>query len=67
MINTILFPSSFFSVKKVGEDLQEEYDAVINTGLFQVVIFGYEKWFSDGCSDGQNYTTFFQKLYQCFE
>ena len=44
----ILFPSSFFSVKKVDEDLQEEYDAVKETGLFDIIIFGYDKWFSEG-------------------
>jgi len=45
MVNTILFPSSFFDVHKVDEDLQTEYDAVQNTGLFDIVLFGYEKWF----------------------
>lgn len=48
MVNTIVFPSSFFDIRKVDEDLQEEYDAVIETGLFDVVIFGYEKWFDEG-------------------
>lgn len=42
MVNTIVFPSSFFDIRKVDEDLQEEYDAVMETGLFDVVIFGYE-------------------------
>ena len=45
MVNTILFPSSFFSIHKVDEDLQEEYDAVLRIGLFDVILFGYEKWF----------------------
>lgn len=48
MVNTIVFPSSFFDIHKVDEDLQEEYDAVMETGLFDVVIFGYEKWFDEG-------------------
>lgn len=48
MVNTIVFPSSFFDIRKVDEDLQEEYDAVMETGLFDVVIFGYEKWFDEG-------------------
>ena len=47
MINTILFPSSFFDTKKVDEDLQKEYDAVVSTGLFSVALFGYEKWFNE--------------------
>ena len=48
MVSTILFPSSFFDVRKVDEDLQAEYDAVLNTGLFDVILFGYEKWFDQG-------------------
>lgn len=47
MVDMIVFPSSFFSVSKVDEDLQKEYDAVIETGLFEVVLFGYEKWFDE--------------------
>ena len=47
MVDIILFPSSFFSVSKVDEDLQQEYDAVMETGLFKVVLFGYEKWFNE--------------------
>ncbi|MDE7477639.1 MAG: hypothetical protein K2M91_06775 [Lachnospiraceae bacterium] len=45
MVDTILFPSSFFDVRKVDEDLQAEYEAVLNTGLFDVILFGYEQWF----------------------
>lgn len=48
MVNAILFPSSFFDVRKVDEDLQAEYDAVQNTGLFDVILFGYEQWFHQG-------------------
>lgn len=48
MATTILFPSSFFSIQKVDEDLQQEYDAVLNTGLFDVILFGYEQWFHEG-------------------
>ncbi|MDE7415600.1 MAG: ATP-grasp domain-containing protein [Lachnospiraceae bacterium] len=48
MVNTILFPSSFFNVHKVDEDLQAEYDAVQYTGLYDVILFGYEKWFHQG-------------------
>lgn len=44
----ILFPSSFFSVKKVDEDLQQEFEAVKETGLFNIIIFGYDKWFDEG-------------------
>ena len=34
MVDLILFPSSFFSITKVDEDLQKEYDAASATGLF---------------------------------
>lgn len=44
----ILFPSSYFSSKEVDEDLQKEYDAVKETGLFDIIIFGYDKWFNEG-------------------
>lgn len=48
MINAILFPSSYFSAKEVDEDLQKEYEAVKETGLFDIIIFGYDKWFNEG-------------------
>ena len=48
MVDLILFPSSYFSIKKVDEDLQGEYDAVKKTGLFDVVLFGYDKWVNEG-------------------
>lgn len=48
MVDLILFPSSYFSIKKVDEDLQSEYDAVMETGLFDVVLFGYDKWINEG-------------------
>ena len=48
MVDMILFPSSFFHITKVDEDLQREYDAVMTTGLFEVALFGYDQWFSDG-------------------
>ena len=46
MVDMILFPSSFFSITKVDEDLQHEYDAVMATELFDVVLFGYDEWFN---------------------
>lgn len=48
MVNMILFPSSFFNINKVDEDLQTEYDAVVSTGLFNIALFGYDKWFNEG-------------------
>ncbi len=47
MVDLILFPSSFLSISKVDEDLQKEYDAVLATGLFDVALFGYDKWFNE--------------------
>lgn len=46
MITTILFPSSYFDVHKVDEDLQREYDAAVECGLYdQILFFSYEDWF----------------------
>lgn len=36
MVKLILFPSSYSSINKVDEDLQDEYKAVINTGLYDI-------------------------------
>ncbi len=47
MVDLILFPSSFFDTKRVDEDLQKEYEAVLSTGLFQVALFGYDQWFNE--------------------
>ena len=46
--NTILFPSTYFDGKKVDEDLTNEYEAAINTGLWNVIFFNYDKWFNEG-------------------
>ncbi|MCH5348184.1 MAG: ATP-grasp domain-containing protein [Oscillospiraceae bacterium] len=46
-VGTILFPSSYFNDKEIDEDLKSEYDAVIGTGLFDVVLFSYDKWFNE--------------------
>ena len=48
VVNTILFPSSFFDGKKVDEDLQSEYKAALNTGLWDTIFFSYDKWFNEG-------------------
>ena len=41
----LIFPSSYFSDKLVDEMMQPEYDAAQSTGLFELVLFSYEKWF----------------------
>ena len=48
MVDLVLFPSSYFFIDKVDEDLIKEYDAVKATGLFDTVLFGYDKWVSEG-------------------
>lgn len=47
MVDLILFPSSFFSMKKVDEDLENEYEAAKATGLFDIILFGYDKWINE--------------------
>ena len=48
MVDLIVFPSSYFDITKVDEDLQKEYEVVQATGLFEIVLFGYDKWFNEG-------------------
>lgn len=48
MVDLVLFPSSYFSANRIDEDLQQELDAVKAAGLFDVVLFGYDKWFNEG-------------------
>lgn len=48
MVDIIIFPSSYFSIKRVDEELQNEYDAVLATGLFNVILFGYDEFISEG-------------------
>ncbi len=47
-MKTIIFPSSYFSDSKPDEELSAEYNAALETGLFDAVIFSYDKWFTDG-------------------
>lgn len=47
MVDMILFPSDFYSVEKVDPDLQKEYEATLDTGLYNVVLFGYDQWFQE--------------------
>ncbi len=48
MINLILYPSSYFDVNKVDEDLKTEYEAAKETGLFETVLFGYDRFIQEG-------------------
>jgi hypothetical protein len=47
VVKTILFPSSYFSIRNVDEDLKAEYDAAVDTGLFEIILFSYDKWFNE--------------------
>ncbi len=47
MVNLVIFPSGYYDVKKVDEDLKKEFEAVLSTELFDVIIFGYDKWFNE--------------------
>ncbi len=47
MVNTILFPSSYMNRRKIDEDMAREYDAALDTGLFDTIIFGYDDWFEE--------------------
>lgn len=44
----IIYPSSYYDLYKVDEDLSEEYEAEISTGLFDTIFFGYSQWFDEG-------------------
>lgn len=49
MVDTIIFPSSFFDKRAVDEDLEKEYEAVKSCNLFSnILIFSYEDWFHNG-------------------
>ncbi len=48
MINLILYPSSYFDINKVDEDLKTEYEAAKETGLFETVLFGYDRFIQEG-------------------
>lgn len=43
MVDLVVFPSSYFNKNKVDESLITEYNSAISTGLFDTVIFCYDK------------------------
>lgn len=47
MLEMIVFPSSYYDIKKVDEDFQVEYDAAKESNLYDIVLFHYEKWFHE--------------------
>lgn len=46
-MKTILFPSSFMNRRQIDEDMSREYEAALETGLFDTIIFGYDEWFNN--------------------
>lgn len=44
----MLFPSDYFNSEQIDEDLKKEYDAVVQTGLYDVILFSYDDWFNKG-------------------
>ena len=47
-INLLLFPSDYFDSSIVDADMQKEYAAAMETGLFDVILFDYDAWFNNG-------------------
>ncbi len=47
MTDLILFPNSFFEKKKPDEDFQNEYNSVLSSGLFKIMLFDYYEWFNN--------------------
>ena len=41
---TLLFPGSYMNYREIEEDMQEEYLAAEETGLFRTVLFNYDEW-----------------------
>jgi hypothetical protein len=41
---TIVFPGSYMNYRSIEEDMQEEYQAVKETGLFDLCLFNYDEW-----------------------
>lgn len=41
---TIVFPGSYMNYRSIEEDIQEEYQAVKDSGLFDICLFNYDEW-----------------------
>lgn len=48
MIKAILFPSDVFSIREVDSSYQNEYEAVIESGDFQIYLYDYEEFVRNG-------------------
>lgn len=47
MTDLIVYPSDYYNLGKVDADLKAEYEGALSTGKFEVILFGYDKWFND--------------------
>ena len=47
-VNLLLFPSDYFDSSIVDADMRKEYEAAVETGLFDVILFDYDAWFNNG-------------------
>ncbi len=47
MVDLIIFPNSFFEKRKPDEDFQNEYNSVLSSGLFKIMLFDYYEWFDN--------------------
>ena len=52
---TLLFPGSYMDYRKIDmdyrkidEDMQEEYRAAVETGLYHTILFNYDEWVAGG-------------------
>ncbi len=41
---TIVFPGSFMNYREIDPDMYEEYLAVMETGLFDILLFNFDEW-----------------------
>lgn len=44
MAEILLFPSDYFDGRKIDPELENEYNAAKETGLFEIVLFKYTAW-----------------------
>lgn len=48
MIKVVLFPCGIFSIREVDSCYQNEYDAVIQNGDFEIIFYDYEEFVREG-------------------
>ena len=40
----VLFPGGFMNYRTIDNGMEEEYEAAVNTGCFNVILFNYDEW-----------------------